>query len=406
MDAREEILRVRLGAPLLAMMKRHGVDMWIVVNEEFNTDPVVPHIVPPIPMVGRRDIFLFIDQGQRIERIAMMRYNEERVGNHYRVMQPPREKLTEELKRIVDERNPKTIALNIGGTRGQQNGLSYDSYKYLAEALGPANEKKFVSAAALLTEFMDTRVPLELEHYRSAVHLTDLITQRALSNEVIVPGKTTVGDVRWWMLQQVNDLGLTVWFQPDLRVQRQSAQTETSGPFLDVAKESEVIRHGDLIHVDFGLDYMGLSTDWQKMAYVLKPGEKTAPAGLTAALKNTNKLQDIIFSIARPGMTGTQVYERSIAEAKQQGIEAMIYSHPIGFQGHGLGPSIDFRGNMGGGVSRILNGSYMSIELNTSTPVAEWGGQKVTMMAEDDAVMTAKGYEFVRPRQTDLYLIK
>jgi Xaa-Pro aminopeptidase len=189
-------------------------------------------------------------------------------------------------------------------------------------------------------------------------------------------------------------------------VQRQAAQTETNGPFLDVAKESEVIRRGDLIHVDFGLDYMGLSTDWQKMAYVLKPGEKAAPAGLTAALKNTNKLQDIIFSIARPGMSGGEVYERSIAEAKRVGIEAMIYSHPIGFHGHGLGPSIDFRGNSGGGLHKILPGSYMSIELNTSTPVAEWGGQKVTMMAEDDAVMNANGYKFISPRQTELYIIK
>lgn len=406
MDVREDILRTRLGAPLLAMMKRHSVDVWVVVNEEFNTDPVVPIIVPPIPMVGRRDIFVFVNNGDKIDRYAILRYNEERVGNHYRVMLPPREKIAEELKRIVDERNPKTIALNMGGTRGQQNGLSHDSYQYLVESLGPANEKKFVSAAALLTEFMDTRVSLELEHYRNAVHLTDLITQRALSNEVIVPGKTTVGDVRWWMLQQVSDHGLTAWFQPDLRVQRQAAKTDMTGPFLDVAKESEVIQRGDLIHVDFGLDYMGLSTDWQKMAYVLKPGEKAAPAGLQAALKNTNKLQDIIFSIARAGMTGGDVYSRSIAKAKQEGIEASIYSHPLGFQGHGLGPSIDFRGSVGGGASKILPNSIMSIELNTATAVPEWGGQKVTMMAEDDAVMTSSGYQFIRPRQTELYIIK
>jgi hypothetical protein len=45
---------------------------------------------------------------------------------------------------------------------------------------------------------------------------------------------------------------------------------------------------------------MGLSTDWQKHGYILKPGEKDAPAGLKAALKNTNRLQDIMFNIARP----------------------------------------------------------------------------------------------------------
>jgi Xaa-Pro dipeptidase len=406
MDVREAWLQKRLGTLLLPMMKRHGIDMWIVVNEEFKSDPVTEHIVPPTPVVGRRDLFIFIDRGERIERVAMVRYDEERLANHYKVVMPARDKLGDELKKLVDERNPKTIALNFGGTRGQQAGLSHDAYRFLAETLGPENEKKFVSSANLLTEFFDTRLPEELEHYRSAVLATDVITRRAFSNEVIKPGKTTVGDVRWWMMQQVNDLGLGIWFQPDLRIQRQQVQTGTTGQFLSTAKESEIIQPGDLIHVDFGLIYMGLNTDWQKHAYVLKPGESNAPAGLKAALKNTNGLQDILFSIARAGMTGTEVYEKTMAEAKRQGIEAMIYSHPIGTHGHGLGPSIDFRGNIGGGANKILPGSYESIELNTSTIVPEWNNQKVTLMAEDDAVMTDRGYEFIRPRQTELYIIK
>ena len=146
MDVREKWLMKRLGSMLLPMMKRHGIEMWIVVNEEFNGDPVTPHITPPIPIVGRRDIFLFIDRGQRIERIAMVRYDEERLRNHYRFVMPARDKFGEELRKIVDERNPKTIALNIGGSRGQQSGLSHDSYKFLVESLGAENEKKFISA--------------------------------------------------------------------------------------------------------------------------------------------------------------------------------------------------------------------------------------------------------------------
>ncbi|MEQ1761750.1 MAG: M24 family metallopeptidase [Pyrinomonadaceae bacterium] len=407
MDVREKWLMKRLGSMLLPMMKRHGVDMWIVVNEEFNSDPVTPHITPPIPIVGRRDIFIFSDRGQRIERIAIVRYDEERLRSHYRFVMPARDKVGEELKKIVDDRNPKTIALNIGGTRGQQSGLSHDSYKFLAESLGVENEKKFVSAGSFLTEFFDTRIPEELEHYRNAVLATDVITRRAFSNEVIKPGKTTAGDVRWWMLEQVNKLGLTVWFQPDVRIQRQhSGDTLMGGQFLNTAKEADVIQPGDLLHVDFGLDYMGLSTDWQKHAYVLKPGEKDAPAGLKAALKNTNLLQDAMFAVARPGMTGAEVYEKTMAEMKLQRIDSMIYSHPIGTHGHGLGPSIDFRGTIGGGSNKIILGSYMSIELNTSTLVPEWKNQKVTMMAEDDAVMTDLGYQFIRPRQTEFYLIK
>jgi hypothetical protein len=284
MDVRERWLRSRLGSLLLPMMKRHGVDMWVVVNEEFKSDPVTDQIVPPIPIVGRRDFFIFIDRGERIERIALVRYDEERLNGHYRLVMPARDKIGEELRKIVDEAKPKTIALNYGGTRGQQGGLSHDGYKFLAETLGPENEKKFIPAANFLTEFLDTRLPEEMVEYQKAVLVTDILTRRAFSNEVITPGVTTVGDVRWWLLEQVNKLGLTVWFQPDLRIQRRQIQTGTTGQFLSTAKESEVLQRGDLLHVDFGLNYMGLSTDWQKHAYILREGEKDAPNGLKVAL--------------------------------------------------------------------------------------------------------------------------
>jgi len=407
MDVRETWLKKRLDTLLLPMMQRNGIDIWIVVNEEFHSDPVTEHIVPPIPIVGRRDYFIFIDRGGKLERYAIVRYLEERLKNHYTVLNPPRAEMAATLKKLVDERAPKTVALNYGGTRGQQNGLTHDGYLNLVETLGAENQKKFVPAAKLLTEFFDTRLPEELEHYRQAVLATDVITRRAFSNEVIKPGKTTVGDVRWWMMQQINNLGLTTWFQADLRVQRQSKETGTTQQFLSVADESVVLERGDLIHVDFGLIYMGLSTDWQKHGYILKSGEKDAPAGLKAALKNTNRLQDIMFGFARAGMTGTEVYDATIAECKKQGIDAMIYSHPIGAHGHGLGAAIDFRrGGVGGDVERLRLGSYTSIELNTSTNVAEWNNQRVTVMGEDDAVMTESGFQFIRPRQTEFYLIK
>lgn len=406
MNVREAWLKKRLDTLVLPMMRKHGISMWIVVNEEFNSDPATEYITPPIPVVGSRDFFIFADAGEKLEKIAVVRYEEERLKNHYQMINVPRDRLADTLRESVAKYNPKTIALNMNGTRGQQNGLSQASYKFLAETLGAENEKKFVSAANFLTDFFDTRLPEELEHYRTAVLLTDVLTRRAFSNEVITPGKTTVGDVRWWFMQQINNQGLTTWFQPDIRVQRQAKSNEIVQSFFTVADESTVLQHGDLIHIDCGLNYMGLSTDWQKMAYILKKGEKDAPEGLKKALKNTNALQDAIFAVARTGMTGAEVYASAMNEMKRQNIQAMIYSHPIGTHGHGLGASIDFRKAIGGAEERFRLNSYTSIELNTSTAIPEWNDQRATIMAEDDAVMTDKGYEFVRPRQTEFYLIK
>lgn len=406
MDVREMWLKKRLDTMLLPMMRKHDISMWIVVNEEFNSDPATEYIVPPIPMVGSRDFFIFADTGEKLEKIAIVRYAEERLKNHYEMKSVSRDRLADTLRETIAKYNPKTIALNINGSRGQQNGMSQASYKMLAETLGAETEKKFVSAANFLTDFFDTRLPEELEHYRTAVLLTDVLTRRAFSNEVITHGKTTVGDVRWWFMQQINNQGLTTWFQPDIRVQRMTKTAETNQQFLSVADESVVLQPGDLIHIDCGLNYMGLSTDWQKMAYILKKGEKDAPEGLKKALKNTNALQDAIFAKARAGMTGAEVYESAMNEMKRQNIQAMIYSHPIGNHGHGLGASIDFRKAIGGAEERFRLNSYTSIELNTSTAIPEWNNQTVTVMAEDDAVMTEKGYEFIRPRQTEFYLIR
>lgn len=406
---RETWLKKRLDTMLLPMMRQQKIDMWIVVNEEFHPDPVTEYIAPPIPYVGRRDFFIFADRGgDKLDRIALVRYPEEHLKNFFELMSPPGRDIPATLRRIVEERKPKTIALNTGGTRGATTGLTHDSFKYLSDALGADYSSRFVSAAPLIIEYMDTRIPEELETYRTAVAVTDILTQRAFSNEVITPGKTTVGDVRFWFLQQLNNLGVNTWFQADMRIQRQNQETTKSQQFLDVAEESTVIQRGDVIHIDCGLNYMGLSTDWQKMGYVLRPGEKDAPEGLKKALANTNKLQDALFTHIKPGAKGFEVYDATMADMKSQGIEAMIYSHSVGNQGHALGASIDFRRPATGAPSEppFREGSYTSIELNTSTPVPEWNGQKVTMMMEDDAYLTKDGMKWFRPRQTAFYLIR
>lgn len=396
---------------LLPMMRQHGVAMWILVNEEFHDDPLVHFVAPPRPYTGNRDLFVFVDAGSEgLKKYAVTGYTEENLARFFDA--PSDEPLppAATLRALYAKWQPRTIGLGIGGGRGQTRTLGHDAYKLIAEAMGPDAEARFVSAAALTTELLDTRIPEELEHYRAAVTVTEEIVRRALSSEVIVPGRTTVGDVRRALYDLLWAAGVRTWFQPDLRVQRAGDENATSRGFLAVARESVVILPGDLVHIDFGISYMGFDTDWQKMAYVLKPGETDAPAGLKAALRNTNTLQDALTQRhARPGMTGGAVFNATMAEMREHGIEAMIYSHPLGAQGHALGASIDFRSALRtdtlSQAQRLRNGSYISIELNTGTPVAEWGGKKVFVMMEDCAYLTPDGYRFFRPRQEAFFLI-
>lgn len=405
MDVRDEWLTKR-HEMLLPMMRRHGIEMWIVVNEEFHDDPLTEYIAPARPYTGRRDIFVFADAGEAgLRKVAATGYWEENVARYFESPIDP-EPSNVVLERLFSEIDPATIALGFGGSRGMTRSITHDSYRFLADALGPAAEERFVSAAPLISEYLATRIPEELEHYEQLVALTEHITKRAFSSEVVEPGVTTVGDVRRFMYDQLWSNGVRTWFQPDLRVQRAGMDKVGSRGFLAVAPEETLLQPGDLIHVDFGISYMGLDSDWQKMAYLLRPGEDEAPAGLTAALGNTVALQDaLMLKASRPGRTVGEVYSETMAEMQAQGIRAQIYSHPLGNHGHGMGPSIDFR-SVGNTERVLVDGAYISIELNTLTPVPEWDGQEVYIMQEDPAYLTAEGWRFFRPRQEALYLIE
>ena len=393
------------------MMRRHDVGMWIIVNEEFHDDPLSQHVAPPRPYTGNRDFFVFIDGGaQGLKKYAITGYTEENLARFFDAptTEPRPASLT--LRELYQTWKPQTIGLGISGRRGQTRSLGHDAYLFIADAVGAEGTAKFVSASDLIEEYLDTRLPEEMEHYRAAVAVTESIVKRALSADVITPGRTTVGDVRRHLYDAIWNAGVRTWFQPDLRVQRAGGDIATSRGFLAVAPEAIVIEPGDLVHIDFGISYMGFDTDWQKMAYVLKPGETDAPAGLRQALANTNTLQDaLMLRHSRPGLTGGAVFRATMSEMKEKGIEAMVYSHPIGTQGHGMGAGIDFRAANRSDTtalnSRLRLGSYISIELNTGTPVAEWGGKKVFVMMEDDAYLTPDGFRFFRPRQEAFYLI-
>lgn len=397
---------------ILPMMREQGIDMWIVVNEEFHDDPLTQYIAPPRPYAGGRDFFVFMDTGEKgLRKIAITGFAEENLKQFFESPDEPRP-ADKVLPELYEQYKPKRIALSYGARRGVERSLTYDTYNFIAEKMGADASQHFVPAADLIEDYLDTRIPEEFATYQSMVQLTDALTRRALSSEVIRPGTTTVGDVRRWLYDQLWENRVGTWFQPDLRVQRRSKKNDTSRGFLAVAPESTVIEHGDLVHLDFGITYMGLNTDWQKMAYVLLPGEKDAPAGLKNAMKNTNALQDALtLRAARPGRTAADVYNQTMEEMKQKGIEAQIYSHPIGNQGHGLGPSIDFRSahraDIGATATKPLRkGSYLSVELNTQTAIPEWEGQKVYIMMEDDAYLTDVGYKFFVPRQETFYLVK
>jgi Xaa-Pro dipeptidase len=411
-NVRREWVKKR-HALMLPLLRKHGVGMWIVVNEEFHPDPLTEHVAPALQYTGRRDVHVFVDAGDAgLKAFGSYRRPSFAYAGLFESL--PGDDPGAALRTLYDKYQPRTIALNYGGTRGQDSGLTHDSYQFLAGALGADATARFMSAGKLIEDYLDTRLPEELEHYRQLVLATDVIAQRALSNEVITPGITTAEDVMWWFNQQIASLGVGAkpWFQIHTAVQRFDAATGKAIAYVHPAPNDYVFQRGDVIHLDCGFDYMGLASDWQKVAYILREGETDASPGMKKALHNGWLTLEALRTSARPGMTGNEVAAATLEKLKGLDFTPSLYSHPIGTHGHGVGAQVNARnGVIGVGPerdfgSRLRLGSYRSIELSATTRVPEWNGAELTIPFEDDAYLTENGYEWFRPPQTAWYLIR
>jgi hypothetical protein len=308
------------------------------------------------------------------------------------------------LKKVVDDRNPKVIGIDYSRTFAFTDGLTHGEYLGMAEALGDRWTARLKPAEELPLQFIASRVADEDAFYGQLEQLVWEMIGEMYSPKVITPGKTKTSDLVWWWRQRVNDLGLGTWFQPSIEVQRAGATEQSLG-------DDPVIQRGDVLHCDVGITAMDLNTDTQHMAYVLKPGEKDAPAGLKQALANGNALQDIVMAETRPGRTGNEILAASLKQMKARGIEGTVYSHPIGKHGHGAGPLIglwDYQSGVPGrGDVKVIPNMWYSIELQATTPVAEWKGQPVRMALEEDMSIGTDGTpRWVHGQQKKLWLVK
>jgi len=73
----DNMLAYRIDSLLPKLMKRTGIDMWILVSREYNEDPVMKTMLPSAWLSARRrTIFVFTqDENGHTEKIAIARYS-------------------------------------------------------------------------------------------------------------------------------------------------------------------------------------------------------------------------------------------------------------------------------------------------------------------------------------------
>jgi Xaa-Pro aminopeptidase len=411
----QEWLKLRLERVLPKLMRKHGVQMWLVICREYNEDPAFFSLVSPTVFAARRrTIYVFHDRGEEegVERLALGGGSN---GGLYKVYRDPAVESREVygegqwvlLRKLIEERKPATIAVNVSSTHAFSDGLTAAERDKLEDTLGPEFRKRLVRAENLPLEYIAIRLPEMLPVYRQMMEAAHSLIRRAFSNEVITPGRTTNEDVVWWLREELRRLGFSTWFHPDVDV---LTPERPDWNFLGEHKPV-VIERGNVLHVDFGLTAMRLNTDTQHMGYVLREGETDVPSGIKRALANTNRLQDIVMERMRPGRTGNEVLADALAAMKAEGMKGSVYCHPVGDHGHGAGPLIGLwdrqQGVPGRGDVTLLPETWFSIELSTQTPVPEWGNKELWVALEEDAAIDESGrISWVLGRQTEFHLVR
>ena len=245
--------------------------------------------------------------------------------------------------------------------------------------------------------------------YTQIMRIAHQVIREGFSEKVIQPGVTTTKDVEWWYRERIAELKLAAWFHPSVMVQRSDARQKEHQRSFATKPGEEVMMPGDLLHVDFGITYLRLNTDTQQHAYILKPGETSVPKGLRDAFRVGTRLQDILTSQFKKGRTGNQVLKGALAQAKKEGIKATVYTHPIGFHGHGAGPTIGLWDQQGGvpgkGDYPLYYNTAYSIELNAAVNIPEWDNKLIRIMLEEDGYFDKTGFQYIGGRQNEILLV-
>jgi hypothetical protein len=271
---RQEWLRQRMETVLPALMRRHGVDMWVIPMREYNEDPVFSSIVSPTTFAARRrTIYVFFDRGAEagVERLALGGSSQAGIYTAVRSQRAVQGNILGAnqaelwgdqqwlvLKEVIEQRKPSRIAIDMSRTWAFADGLSAGEYEGMRETLGESWTRRFVPAEGMAVDLIAARLPDEERTYERLQTLVWALIDTAFSSRVITPGLTRTSDVVWWLRQRVNDLGLTSWFQPSVSVQRRGATAQQLG-------EDPIIQRGDLLHCDFGLVAVGLAPATQQL---------------------------------------------------------------------------------------------------------------------------------------------
>lgn len=380
-----------------ALLDEQGIDCWLTFVRESSETPDPVQKLTVGQDVTWQSAFIITREGRRIAIVGGPDSVLTRQLGLYKTVVSYDESFGPALRAVLSEIDPARIAINYSEADVAGDGLTHGMYLQLVRALdGTPFASRLESAGAIISPLRSRKTPAELALMRRAIDITEELF--AMVTAFLRPGRTEreVGEM---LHDELRRRGLgTSWDWSHCPAVNAGATSEAghAGP-TDI-----VMREGDLVHLDFGIEYEGYRSDLQRMWYLLSAEEPEPPLAVR------NAFQACVDSIeAARNMLRSGVYGWVVDDVARQHLLAAGYpefkhalGHSVGLACHDGGPLIGPRWpRYGDTPERLIEpNSVYTLELGTPTERGYIG-------LEDEVLVTPSGAEFISPFQRELIYV-
>src|SRR2546425_2715979 len=186
-------------------MRQYQVALWVVPMREYNEDPVFWSLVSATTFFARRrTIYVFCDRGPErgVERLALGGTSQGGVYDAYHAKEAidpsigRRPELVGQaqwdlLRRVIEERDPASIAVDISHAHAFSDGLSAGEWEQLQAALPERYRARVVRAESLPLEYQEIRAPAMRPAYRRIMQDVRGTTHTPVSSQGVTAAPTT-----------------------------------------------------------------------------------------------------------------------------------------------------------------------------------------------------------------------
>jgi Xaa-Pro aminopeptidase len=383
----------------IAILKEKRIDAWLTFVRESATlpDPVIDMVI------GQHSTWqtawLIFRNGQTVAIAGSLDVAAIKAAGRYGSIVSYVQGIGPELVRVLDQRKPKSIAINFSTDSVVADGLSHGMYLTLIRILeGTPYVTRLVSAEPVISALRGRKTPAEIARIKKAIALTlDIFDQ---VTGYLAPGKTEQ-DVATFILKHVKALGLDLAWSAD-HCPAVFTGPDHAGAHFGPTKRR--IERGHVVNIDFGVKVDGYCSDLQRTWYIARTGEAKAPAEVTRGFQVIRDAIRLAAEAMKPGAVSWTIDAVARTHIVSNGYPE--YPHALGHQvgraahdgGVGLLPRWERYGRLPSGT--LEAGQVFTIE--PRLPIPGYGVATI----EEIVWLGTSGVTFLSKPQTQLWVVR